>query len=806
MARELKVKLGMDNASFKAKLRQSQNELNQFSSAIRNAFSFAGGELIVDGIKRGLESTVTEGLNFNDTIQQASTSFKTLLKSSADATEMVNDLWDLAADTPLEFPALLTAAKRMLAFKFAASEVDDMLITIGDASSSLGAGAEGVNRITTALGQMQAKNKVSAEEMMQLSEMGINAWDYLADALGKTTAETMKLSEKGLIPAEQAIQVILDGMRRDFGGGMQDLSKTYSGLMSTLKDTTSQTMGQVMKPLFDDLTNTVLPAAIAKVKEFGKGFQDGGLKGGIAGMFPEADVQRINKTIDNVTASFKVLLGIGMEAGEGLAEWGGIIASNWETVGPIITGVVAAWTAYKTAVTIAAAAQAVMNGLANANPYVLLASALIGVTAAVVGYNAVQGQMRSATIDSANAAAEEIEKTHELIDEYYDLKQATNLTTKEKEDLKSLEQQLISKVPESTRLINDQTLSYAQQRDVLEQLIVTKNKDALLAGKLTGEIALPGLQSQLEKLKAEEKKAREWLNKYNQDTTSGTFAGTARLWSDDLDKQNWSNKLANSINQRQAVEEEIEKAKTAIDAYKKYVSEAETSAATTKLVDKFLKDSKESASNLKKNTSETADETEDSAKNLRDAIKAFGTSGADYWKKINDSMNSFFSDIRSQRDELASFGSMFERNVIEKFSPEKIQSRLNRFKKQIDEWRESLASLSGKGVNSDLLEGLRAMGLSGAGIISGLDKMSTQQLAAAMGTISQIRGAATQEAAATVIYEHKIDLSGAVDVKGYTTDGQLDKIKQLAAAEVAEALANTDALPVDGTWKRGIVP
>lgn len=806
MARELKVKLGLDNASFKAKLRQSQSDLNQFGSAIRNAFSFAGGELLVDGIKRSLESTVTEGLNFNDTIQQASISFKTLLKSSADATEMVSELWDLAADTPLEFPTLLTAAKRMLAFKFAASDVDNMLTTIGDASASLSLGADGIDRISLALGQMKTKGKVSGEEMRQLSEAGINAWEYLSVAIGKTTAETMKLSEKGLIPADKAIQVILAGMQQDFGGGMKNLAKTYSGLMSTLKDSTNQTMGQVMRPLFDDLTNTILPQAIEKVKEFGEGFKEGGLKGGIAEMFPEADTERIGKAIDSITASFTVLLKAGTEAGLTLAEFGGSVAENWETVGPIITGVVAAWSAYKIAITAAATAQAIMNGLAIANPYVLLASAIIGVTAAVAGYSMVQGEMTSASIDAAAAAGEEIKQTNKLIDEYYSLKQATNLTTGEKEKLKSTEQQLIDKIPQATKLIDDQTLSYAQQKDVLEQLIITKNKDTLEAGKLSSENALPGLEVELNKLKAEEKKAREWLDKYNKDAQSNTFSGLGRVWNEQLDKQNWSNKLSNTIQSRQNVEAEIEKAKASIDAYQKYVTEAQSSASTKKLADKVLSDSKESAGNLRKTTSETAEETKNSANDLRDAMSSLSTSGSDYWKKLSDAMNSFYSDLRSQRDELASFGNMFERNVIEKFSPEKIQNRLNRFAKQIQEWRANLAGLNEKGVNGDILENLRSMGLSGAGIVSGFNKMNTQQLSFALGTINQIRGAATQEAYQTVMYEHKIDMSGEIDVKGYTTDGQLEKIKQIAAAEVANSLSSSDGLPVTGTGKRGYAP
>jgi tape measure domain-containing protein len=75
----------------------------------------------------------------------------------------------------------------MLAMGFSAKEVMPTLTAIGDASSGLGLGAEGLDRITRALGQMRAKGKVSAEEMLQLTEAGVPAWAILSKAIGKST-------------------------------------------------------------------------------------------------------------------------------------------------------------------------------------------------------------------------------------------------------------------------------------------------------------------------------------------------------------------------------------------------------------------------------------------------------------------------------------------------------------------------------------------------------------------------------------------------------------------------------------------
>lgn len=193
-------------------------------------------------------------IGFNQQMAQASIAFTTMLGSGEKAAAFLDDLKDFAAKTPFEFPDLLSASQRLLAMGFAAQDVVPMMSAIGDAAAGLGGAPETIMRITNALGQMSAKGRVSGEEMLQLTEQGIPAWQYLADSIGKSTAETMKLAEKGLIPADQAIRALTKGMEENFGGLMDTQAHTFSGAMSTIKDVTRSTMATAFKPLFDLLT------------------------------------------------------------------------------------------------------------------------------------------------------------------------------------------------------------------------------------------------------------------------------------------------------------------------------------------------------------------------------------------------------------------------------------------------------------------------------------------------------------------------------------------------------------------------
>ena len=197
--------------------------------------------------------------------EQTQIGFETMLGSAEKANQFISDLQDFAAKTPFEFLQLTDASKRLLAFGFSAEQILPMMTAVGNAAAGLGLGAEGIDRITLALGQMRAKSKVSAEEMLQLTEAGVPAWDILAKKMGITTQQVMKLSEKGLIPAQQAIDAFIEGMNERFPDMMERQSKSLLGLWSNMKDVFSnkiflrwgQGLADALKPRFERLNRWI---------------------------------------------------------------------------------------------------------------------------------------------------------------------------------------------------------------------------------------------------------------------------------------------------------------------------------------------------------------------------------------------------------------------------------------------------------------------------------------------------------------------------------------------------------------------
>ena len=162
--------------------------------------------------------------------------FTQMLGSAEKATAFVKDLQKFAAETPFEFEQVKGAAQKFLAFGFTAEQVIPVLTSVGNAAAGLGMGQDGIDRLTLALGQMAAKGKVSGEEMRQLAEAGIPAWQMLADKMGVSVPEAMEKVSKSGVSAAVGLDAIVGGMDKKFAGMMEKQAQEIPGLFATLTD------------------------------------------------------------------------------------------------------------------------------------------------------------------------------------------------------------------------------------------------------------------------------------------------------------------------------------------------------------------------------------------------------------------------------------------------------------------------------------------------------------------------------------------------------------------------------------------
>lgn len=250
---------GTDNAS--GVLRSVAGGLDSVASSAANFGARFGATVSAPVIAVG-----ALGVAFNATREQAEVAFTTMLGSGEAARDFLDDLAQFAARTPFEFTGITQASQKLMAMGFEAEQVIPMMTAVGDAVAALGGGQFEIDRVVRALGQMEARGKTSAQEMLQLTEVGIPAWQMLADAIGVSVPEAMDLVSKGAIDSTTTINAVLGGMSAQFGGMMEQQSQTWNGVMSTIKDTVMMTLGTILLPLFNqakvmllDFANNVLP-------------------------------------------------------------------------------------------------------------------------------------------------------------------------------------------------------------------------------------------------------------------------------------------------------------------------------------------------------------------------------------------------------------------------------------------------------------------------------------------------------------------------------------------------------------------
>jgi len=238
---------------------------------------------LVYGLTLGLgvatSAAILFGFNFNRTMESNTVALSYLMGSEQAARVETAKLYDLAAKTPFQFADVTDAARRFLAFGFTVQQTNRYLTATADAMSAMGGDPEIMTRIVRAFGQIQAKGRLFAEEVLQLTEAGIPAYKFLQQELGLTGDQMARIGELG-IPAQTAIDAIVSGMERapeqgGFKGAAEVMAQTVNGQLSTIRDYTAQLFGQLTLAPFEAFRED-LPAISKGLQDATEAMRSGG--------------------------------------------------------------------------------------------------------------------------------------------------------------------------------------------------------------------------------------------------------------------------------------------------------------------------------------------------------------------------------------------------------------------------------------------------------------------------------------------------------------------------------------------------
>jgi tape measure domain-containing protein len=342
--------------------------VNRSSTAMRVALRTAGA--LTAGF--GVMSAVGAGVNFVSTMEQNQIAFTQFLKSSKAANAEIKALQNLSNEIPaFSFADYATNAKKLLAMGTPIRRLNKDLKTIAETALGLGLGAEGVNRITLALGQMRSTGVVQGDELRQLQEAGIKVYDYLIKAGLITRQDIGKIGDMHL-DAATAIDAIMRGMQSDFGGLAKKSSKTWAFQLGALKNQATQAAGALVEPIVKFAESDVLPKLTRFFKDSAKWLKEGG---------SSSVYSTLGKLAPWITAAttawlaYRAALLLVTAAQKAMAAWGFLAA---------MVGIVPLIWAAATGTGTWAAAMAALTAATDANLIVVAIAAVVIAIAALV--------------------------------------------------------------------------------------------------------------------------------------------------------------------------------------------------------------------------------------------------------------------------------------------------------------------------------------------------------------------------------------------------------------------------------------
>ena len=377
--------------------------------------------------------------------QQLEVAFTTMLGSAEKANALMQQLVKTAAVTPFDLQGVTQGAKQLLAYGIEAEKVNDTLVHLGDIAAGL---SLPLNDLVYLYGTTMTQGRMFTQDLRQFMGRGIPIAEELAKQFGVTKDKVGELVTAGKVGAEEFNKAIMSMSSEGgkFAGLMEAQSKTITGQISNIEDA------------IDSMFNNI-------------GQQSEGI---------------INGSL-SVVAS---------------------LVENYEKVGEVILGVIATYGVYKAAVMTVTAlqalqtagvgaltaaetihygwlvlvqkAQALLNATMLANPYVLAATAVAGLAAALIFLNDSTNVEQEAT-ESLNNTMDELAKTQEeynkKTEEAIALAQNDSAATTDRDGAMQL---LIARYPEIIK-------KYIDEEGHLSNILQLKKEIAALDGKLQRE-------------------------------------------------------------------------------------------------------------------------------------------------------------------------------------------------------------------------------------------------------------------------------------------------------------------------------
>lgn len=345
--------------------------LDRQAESVRSTVSKIAGAFAVKELVTGIVKVRGE-------FQQLEASFRTMLGSEEKADALMQQLIRTAATTPFDLQSVANGARQLLAYGENVENVNDDLIRLGNIAAGLN---QPLNDLIYLYGTTMTQGHLYTADYNQFVGRGIPLGRELASVLGVAESKVREMVEAGKVgfpEVQQALQNLTNegGM---FYNLMEEQSKTITGRISNIQDSISMMLNEI-------------------------GHQSEGIIGG--------SLDAVSYLVDHYEQVGRVLVGlVGTYGAYKTAVMAVTAMQALQTAG--VGALTVAETLHYGWLVIVEKAQKLLNATMLANPYVLVATLIAGVVAAMVSMKTETERLKEAEEEYQAAKQKTIEAEEE---------------------------------------------------------------------------------------------------------------------------------------------------------------------------------------------------------------------------------------------------------------------------------------------------------------------------------------------------------------------------------------------------------
>ena len=309
--KDLMVKIKADTSDFDRGMNDASNSANGFSSKMSNVMENVKSFLIYDigkNLVTGFVNAAKAGISYNATLEESSIKWETLLGTQEKANKMLQDIQKFAKDTPFEQMGVEAMATQLHNAGFEGEALFNQISKFGDLAGAFGIQSDSLQEMVRQYSQVKQAGVAYTEDLNILQDRGIPIYKALGEELGINTADVKKWASEGKISSE-VYQKALDNLAKGVEGGMEKMSKSFNGQLSTMKDNFEQMAGILSKPIFEFLSEQ-LSKVMPFIEEVTSSLSENGLMGTIQkfapGIMPY--IESVIGIFDNLKEAVKRIL------------------------------------------------------------------------------------------------------------------------------------------------------------------------------------------------------------------------------------------------------------------------------------------------------------------------------------------------------------------------------------------------------------------------------------------------------------------------------------------------------------------